>query len=145
MTLPHFSPVYERWVPVLVRIVFGLVFLMSAFFKIPGSESFSMQVAMSGTAGIPFPFVAVILAFVLEVIAGVALVIGWQTRTAAIALAVFVALIAAFFYRNLADQMVFAGFMSCVTQIAGLLYISVYGAQYAAVKRDPLPQDLQKI
>src|SRR5688572_22825051 len=119
MTLPHFSPVYERWVPVLVRVVFGLVFLMSAFFKIPGTEMFAMQVQMSGAVGIPFPYIAVLLAFALEVVAGIALVIGWHTRTAAILLALFVMLIAAFFYRNLADQTVFAGFMSCVVQIAG--------------------------
>lgn len=144
MILPHFSPAYERWAPVLVRVIFGLTFLMSAYYKIPGTETFSMQVAMSGDVGIPFPLIAVILAFVLEVVGGIALVIGWQTRTFAIALAAFVALIAAFFYRNLGDQAVFGLFMSCVTQIAGLVYLSVYGAQYAALSPDPLPNGMQR-
>ena len=96
---------------------------------------------MSGAVGIPLPYVAVLLAFVLEVIAGIALVVGWHARTAAIVLAAFVALIAFFFYRDLSDQATFASFMSCITQIAGLVYISVYGAQYAALKRDPLPRN----
>lgn len=139
MTLPHYSPAYERWAPVIVRIIFGLTFLMSAFYKIPGTETFSMQVAMSGTAGIPFPLIAVTLAFILEVVAGIALVIGWQTRTAAVSLAVFVMLIAVFFFRNLGDQAIFAQFMSCVTLAAGLVYISVFGTQHGAVAKDPLP------
>jgi len=144
MRLPHFSTAYEHWVPVAVRVIFGLVFLMSAYYKIPGTETFLMQVGMSGAVGIPFPLVAVVLAFILEVIGGVALVIGWKTRTFAALLALFVLLIAAFFYRNLADQAIFASFMSCVTQAAGLFFISVYGAQHAAVKRDPLPHDLRQ-
>lgn len=114
---------------------------MSAFFKIPGSDSFAMQVEMSGAVGIPLPFVAVVLAFILELVAGVALVIGWHSRTAAIALALFVALILLFFYRNfMGDQQIFASFMSGIVEIAGLLYVSVYGARYMAVRKDELPQ-----
>ena len=135
----HYSRAYEIWVPTIVRVVFGLIFLMSAYFKIPGSESFHMQVEMSGAVGIPFPLIAVILAFVLEVVAGIALVIGWQTRTAALALAVFVMLIAVFFYRNWSDQAVFGLFMSCITQAGGLLYLSVYGARHIAVAKDAPP------
>lgn len=139
MALPPHMGVYERWVPVVVRIFFGLVFLMSAFFKIPGTESFIMQVEMSGNVGIPFPLVAVTLAFILEVIGAVGLILGWQTRTLSFLLAGFVLLIAIFFYRHISDQAVFAQFMSCLAEAAGLLYISVYGAQHFAVKKDPLP------
>ena len=141
MTLPHYSPAYETWAPVVARVVMGLIFLMSAYYKLPWTESFAMQVGMSGAVGIPFPYLAVLAAFALEVIAGVALVVGWHTRTAAIALAGFVLLIALFFYRGWSDQAVFAGFMSCVVQIIALVYISVYGAQHAAMRRDPLPRN----
>ena len=140
MSLPHYSTAYEHWAPAVARVVMGLIFLMSAYYKIPGTETFAMQVGMSGAVGIPLPYLAVLLEFVLEVVGGIALVIGWQTRTAAVTLAAFVALIAVFFYRDISDQTTFGLFISCVTQIAGLIYISVYGAQYAAVSRDPLPQ-----
>jgi putative oxidoreductase len=140
MKLPHYSKVYETWAPVIARVVFGGVFLMSAYFKIPGTEMFSMQVGMSEAVGIPFAYAAVVLAFILEVVAGVALIIGWQVRTFALLLAGFVMLIALFFYRNLADQATFALFMNCLTLTAGLIYVSVYGAQTIAVKKDPLPQ-----
>lgn len=140
MPLPHYSIAYERWAPVVVRVLFGLVFLMSAYFKIPGTESFMMQVEMSAAVGIPFAYLAVLLAFILEVVGGAALVVGYHTRTAAAALAVFVLLIAAFFYRDLSDQVTFGYFMSCLTQAGGLIYVSVYGTQYRAIKRDPLPR-----
>jgi putative oxidoreductase len=144
MKLPLFSAVYESWAATVARIIFGLVFLMSASFKIPGTESFAMQVEMSAGVGIPFPYIAVVLALILEVVAGIALVIGYHTRIAALLLAGFVMLIALFFYRDLSDQATFGLFMSCLTESAALIYISVYGAQYAAVKKDPLPQGLTR-
>ncbi len=100
---------------------------------------FNMQVEMSGAVGIPFPYVAVLLAFVLEVVGGVALVIGWHARTAAVLLAGFVMLIAFFFYRDWSDQATLGLFITCVTQTVGLVYISVYGAQHLAVRKDPRP------
>lgn len=136
MQLPHHNPLYVKWAPVIARIIFALTFLMSAFYKIPGTESFAMQVEMSGSVGIPLPFVAVTLAFILEVIAGIALLIGWHTRTAAILLAGFVFLVALFFYRDWSNQATFGLFISCLLEIAGLLYISVYGAESVAIKRD---------
>lgn len=145
MTLPHLTPVYEAWAPVIARLIFGGMFLMGAFFKIPGTESFAMQVGMSGAVGIPFPMIAVTLAFILEALAGLALMVGWHTRTAAFLLAGFTALVALFFYRDLADQTQFGMFMSCLGLIAGLLYVSVYGAQNASVKTCPLPKGVVKM
>lgn len=139
MLLPHHTTWYETWAPVIVRIFFGFVFLLSAYYKIPGSESFAMQVAMSDAVGIPLPYFAVLAAFVFEVIAGVALMIGWHTRTAAVLLAGFVFLVAIFFYRDWSNQANFGLFMSCLTQIAGLVYVSVYGTQHLAMRKDAVP------
>lgn len=140
MVLPHQTAVYEMWAPVVVRVISGFVFLLSAYYKIPGSETFAMQVEMSGTVGIPLPYFAVLAAFLLEIVAGVALIIGWHARTAAMLLAAFVLLIAIFFYRDWSNQANFGLFMSCLTQIAGLVYISVYGAQHFAVRKDEMPR-----
>lgn len=139
MTLPPFTHWYEHWIPVIARVLFGLVFLMSAFYKIPGTASFGMEVGMTGAAGVPFPMIAVLLAFLLEAVGGIALVIGWHVRTFAFPLAMFVLLLGLVFYHNLADQATMGQFISCLTFMAGLLYVSVYGAQHAAVKKDCLP------
>lgn len=144
MKLPHLTRPYEQWAPVIARILFGALFLNSAFFKIPGTETFYMQVAMSAAVGIPFALIAVTLAFIVEVVAGIALIVGYNTRTAAAVLIVFTVLIALFFGRNLADQTQMMTFFSCVQLVAGLIYVSVYGAQKAAVATCPLPQGLTK-
>lgn len=136
MHLPHHTTIYQHWAPVVARVLFGTVLLMSAYFKIPGTASFAMQVEMSGAVGIPFPLIAVFLAFVLEVLAGFALILGWHARTAAFASAIFFVLIALFFYRDISDQATFGNFVNCLLQAAGLAYISVYGAKHFALKRD---------
>lgn len=142
MTLPHLTPTYEKWAPVIARVLFGLIFLSGAAFKIPGTENFDMQVGFATGAGIPLPMIAVLLAFLLEVFAGVALIIGFHTRTAAAALIAFVVLIIFFFYRNPGDPAQFPLFMSSLQLIAGLLYVSVYGAQNMAFKLCQLPKGL---
>lgn len=144
MTLPHLTPVYEKWAPFVARLIFGAAFLMSAYFKIPGSEMFTMQVEMTAAAGVPFAYVAVLLAFVLELVAATALIIGWHTRTAAAALAVFVLIIAFVFFRNFADPAQFPMFMTALELTAGLIYVSVYGAQSIAVKKCQLPKGLMR-
>jgi putative oxidoreductase len=144
MKLSIFSPAYEAWVPVIVRCVFGFVFLMSAYYKIPGTETFTMQVGMSEAVGIPLPLIAVLLAFILEVVGGIALIVGWHVRIFAFLFAGFVLLIALFFYRDWSDQATFGMFMSAFTQSAALVYISVYGAQHLALKKDPLPHGLYR-
>lgn len=127
---------FNVWAPVVARFAFAFVFLNSAWYKIPGSEFFAFQVETSAAAGIPFPTAAVLLAFVLEVVAAIMLIIGWYTRVAALALIVFVALIAAFFVRDFTDQMQMMTFFSCLQLIAGLLYVAVYGAKHVAVRKD---------
>lgn len=78
-------------------------------------------------AGFPLPTIAVSLAFVLEVVGGVALIIGWRTRLLAFLLAGFVLILNFVFFRNIADQNTFAFFVSNLGLMAGLFYVSSYG------------------
>jgi putative oxidoreductase len=137
MALPHFSRPYETWAPFVARLLFGFQFLLGAFFKIPGTPGFAGEVAMSAQMGLPFATYFVALAFLLEVVCGVALIIGWHTRHAAMVLAVFTLALAVIFYSNLSDLMTMGMFVSHLGFIAGLLYVSVYGAQKVAVMKDP--------
>jgi putative oxidoreductase len=132
----QYIELYEKWVPVVARTIFGLSFLMSAYYKLPGSESFAMQVGMSDAAGIPLAYYAVVLAFLLELVGGIALIIGWKTRLFAFLLAGFVMLIALFFFRDWSDQQTMGNFISCCIEAAGLGYVSVYGARHFAVRKD---------
>ena len=131
-----YSRTYEHWAPAVARWIFGLLFLLGAFYKIIWHAA---QVAETAAAGVPLPEVAVWLAFIFELVTGIALIIGWKVRPIAFLLALYVLLLAFIFYHNFADPMIMGQFMSHMAFIAGLLYISVYGAQHVAVKKDSLP------
>lgn len=144
MISPFLSRPYETWAPVIGRILIGAQFLVGAAFKIPGTSGFTNEVAMTAAAGLPLATVAVFLAFILEVAAGVSLVIGWNTRFFAFLLMLFTIVLILVFYRNVGDPMTFGMMVSHLGLIGGLLYISTYGAQGKAVKACPLPQGLTK-
>lgn len=136
-----YSKVYENWAPVIGRLFFGALFLYAAYGKIPGTESFQMSVGYSEKLGLPFPELAITLAFILEIIAGGALIIGYKTRLASFALTLYTVLLTLIFHTSFSDKMATGFFMSHLGLIAGLLYISVYGARYASVKKSVLPKE----
>ena len=117
---------------------------MGASVKIPGTESFMMQAEMAAAVGIPLASVAIFLAFVLELVAGLAVIIGWNTRLFAFVLMLFTILLTVLFHMNFEDPMGIGMFMGHLYLIAGLLYLSVYGAQKMAIKTCPLPQGMMK-
>jgi len=136
MTLPHTTASYTTWAPFVARLIIGAAFVFAATMKIPGSESFAMEVGMTAAAGVPFAYLAVILAGILEAGAGLAIIFGYHTRIAAFLLVLFVALVTVLFHWNFSDMMTIGAFITHLEIIAGLLYISVYGAKSVAVKRD---------
>ncbi len=144
MTLPFQTRAYETWAPVVARLLLAGGFLMGASMKIPGTESFAMEVAMTAAVGVPFAYVAVILAGILELVGAIALIIGWNARLFAFLLMLFTILLTVLFHLNFADPMAIGIFMGHIYLIGGLLYVSVYGAQSVAVKTCPLPQGMTK-
>jgi putative oxidoreductase len=145
MMLPHLTPVYEKWAPVVARVLLGAYFFHGSFYKIPGTAFFDMAVQGSQAVGLPFPVIAVSLAFLLEFFGGLALIVGFHTRTAAVLLSGFMVLIAIFFFRDWSSQMNMGMFINCIGVAAGLLYVSVYGAQNASLKTCQLPAGIQKV
>jgi putative oxidoreductase len=144
MNLPPYTRAYENWLPLIARILFGAQFLMGAMFKIPMTPGFANEVAMTAAAGFPFATVAVFLAFVLEVVAGLMLVFGFRARLAGFLLAGFTGILAVTFYRDWSSMQTMGMFISHLGLIAGLLYVSVYGAQFGAVRKDELPHGVTR-
>ena len=136
MIFSAYIPLFERWAPFAARFMLAISFLFSAVGKIPGSESFTMEVGMSADAGLPFASVMITLAFILEIVCSGMLIIGFHARIAATLLAGFTFLIGLTFVRDLSDQTQMMIFFSCMNLIAGLLYVAVYGAKTLAVHPD---------
>jgi putative oxidoreductase len=70
----------SSFTPLAGRILMSVVFLVSGFFKMGG---YSQMVAYSTAKGVPLAGVAVACAAVLELVGGLAILVGFQTRIAA--------------------------------------------------------------
>lgn len=76
------------------RILIALMFVPAGLQKIGG---FAGTVGYAASVGMPMPQVGVAVALVVEIVGGLALLLGWCTRWATLALAFFT-LVASFFF-----------------------------------------------
>ena len=67
------------------------------------------------------------LVIMLEVAGGLALVVGWQTKWASLALASFTLVAAVIFHSNLDDQMQTIMLMKNIAIIGGLILLAIHG------------------
>ena len=81
--------------------------------------------------GVPGALLPVVIA--VELLGGVALVVGYQTRWAALGLAVFSILSALIFHNNFADQAQLINFMKNLSIAGGLLVLAQIGASVPSV------------
>jgi putative oxidoreductase len=112
------------------RILLALLFLPAGIGKI---TDFAGIVGYITSAGLPMPQVAAVIALTVEIVGGVALIAGFGTRFAALALAVFT-LVASFFFHNFwalsAEQQMMQQimFIKNIAVIGGLLTLAAWGA-----------------
>ncbi len=102
------------------RVLLALIFLLAGYSKIAGYEGNLAYMASAGVPGFLLPGV-----IALELLAGAALVIGYQVRLAALALAAFSVGSAFLFHFQLADQMQFIMFFKNLAMAGGLLVLAV--------------------
>jgi putative oxidoreductase len=111
------------------RLVLAWFFVPAGWGKVVG---FAGTVAYATSAGLPMPQVGVAVGLVIELLGGLLLLVGYRTRWAALALAVFTVL-AAFFFHNYwalpeAEQMMQKlNFTKNLAIAAGLLAFSAFG------------------
>jgi putative oxidoreductase len=112
------------------RILLAIVFVPAGFGKIAG---FAGTVGYATAMGLPLPQVGVAIALVIELFGGLALLIGFRTQIAAIALAVFT-LVASFYFhafwsvpaeQQMVQQLMF---FKNIAITGGLLAFAAFGA-----------------
>ena len=105
------------------RILLALIFIISGLGKLANPAGTSGFMESMGVPGIlVWPTLA------LEILGGIALVIGFQTRIAAFALAFFSIAAAVIFHHDFADQMQMIMFLKNLSIAGGLLLLSASGA-----------------
>ena len=112
------------------RILLALLFVPAGFGKLAG---FAGTVGYIGSKGVPLPELAGAAAIGVEVGLGLLLLIGWQTRWAALGIAFFTVVIS-FIFHNFwavpADQIVQQqqSFFKNIAVVGGLLTVAAWGA-----------------
>jgi putative oxidoreductase len=121
----NLSTTFDAVIPFVGRLLLSAIFLISVLGKIqaPGGT-----IGYIAAAGLPFPQVAYALAVLIELGGGLALLVGYRTRIAAGALAIFTLAAAAGFHSNLADMNQFIHFFKNVAITGGLLQVVAFGA-----------------
>ncbi|HEX7271201.1 MAG TPA: DoxX family protein [Casimicrobiaceae bacterium] len=119
----------KDWAALLGRMLMAILFVVSGFGKIPGFEG---TVGYISQEGLPFPQLLAALAILFELGGGIAIAIGWKTRLAALALALFMIVITPVFHRfwglptELAMQQQIH-FMKNVAVLGGILMLYAFG------------------
>ncbi|MDP2985472.1 DoxX family protein [Hydrogenophaga sp.] len=114
----------------LARLLLAALFLPAGISKISG---FAGTAGYIGSVGLPMPELGAAIAIAVEVLGGIALIVGFGTRWAALALAVFT-LVASFFFHAYwampAEQQMMQQlmFMKNIGVVGGLLALAAFGA-----------------
>ena len=121
---------FQNHMTLVGRLLMAFLFLPAGIAKI---GAFAGTAGYIASKGLPMPEVGAVIAIVVEVVCGLALIAGFKTRYAALVLAVFTLAATVFFhnYWAMPAEMVRAQqimFNKNIAVIGGLLFLAAYGA-----------------
>ncbi len=118
------------WILLISRILMALIFIAAGAGKLSNFEGTQAYMQMTGVPGPLLPLVILV-----EVGGGLAILLGYQTRWVALALAGFCAVSGAIFHNNFADQTQTIMFMKNLAMAGGFLSLFVSGAGSLSLDR----------
>ncbi len=113
----------QTYIPPVARTALASVFLISGLTKLgqyAGTQGYMESV------GVPGELLPIVIA--LEILAPLAIIIGWQTRIAAVLLAGFAGLSALMFHFDFSDQIQTIMFLKNISIAGGLGLLAAFGA-----------------
>jgi putative oxidoreductase len=105
------------------RILISLIFVHAGIGKIAGYAGTQAYMESAGVPGMLLPAVIAV-----ELLGGLAIILGWHTKLAAFLLAGFTLLSGILFHAHFGDQMQMIMFMKNLAIAGGLLMIVSHGA-----------------
>lgn len=118
------------YAPLIGRIFLGLFFLLAGVGKVgdpAGTAGYIQSVGLPGVLAWP--------AIIFEIAVGLAMLVGYQTRLAALAGAVFCIFTAVMFHNNFADQVQMIMFLKNFSIAGGFLMYFAHGAGALALDK----------
>ncbi|TRC88998.1 DoxX family protein [Mesorhizobium sp. WSM4310] len=109
----------------LGRILLAIIFLLSGFGKL---TAISGTAAYFGGLGLPVPTVTAVVVGLIELLGGLAILVGFQTRVAAWVLAIFTVATGLVAHTGWADQMQMIQFLKNLAITGGFLLLASSGA-----------------
>ena len=111
--------------PMIGRLMMAAIFLVSGFAKAAAPQ---MTIGYIASVGLPFPALGLAIAVTVEIIGGLLLALGYQTRITALVLAIFSVATGVVFHNAIGDQNQFIHLMKNIAMTGGLLQIMAFGA-----------------
>ena len=126
---------YQNLLNLFGRLLIATLFLPAGLLKL---RSFDRFVGYFSSLGMPTPTLAVVIAILVEVLGGIALIIGYKTRLVATVMALFTlaaCVIGHAYWAVPADQMMAVQrlFFKNIAVIGGLLVLASVGAKGISV------------
>ncbi len=122
------APASSGAVPVVLavgRLLLSFMFIFAGFGKL---TDIAGTAGWFGSIGLPMPTVVAVLVGLLELVGGLAVLVGFQTRIAAAALAVFTVAATLIAHFDFADQVQMLFFLKNMSVTGGLLFVAAAGA-----------------
>ena len=114
------------------RILLALIFLLSGIDKF---IHYAPTLGYMTKAGLPFPEVLLIASGIIETVAALAIIAGWNARWAAVALVLWMIPVTLVFHSPGGGQEAMAHFMKNVAITGGLLVLWALGPGALSLKR----------
>lgn len=116
---------FQSTVSLTARVLLSQIFIISGLSKAANPAG---TIGYIQSVGAPLPEVAYTIALFVELVLGIALLVGFQARLAAAGIAVFTIVAGFLFHNNLADQIQQIMFLKNLTIAGGLLMVVAFGA-----------------
>jgi putative oxidoreductase len=107
------------------RLLLALIFIASGLGKIADPAGTQGYIA---SVGLPLPLLSYLLSLTVEIVGGLLLVVGYQTRIVSLLLAGFTLVTAVVFHSDFADQNQMVHFLKNISIAGGLLQVAAFGA-----------------
>jgi putative oxidoreductase len=109
----------------LGRLFMAVIFIMAGFQKLQSPSGTAQYFAH---VNIPLPDIAVWVSIVIELVGGLLLLVGFQTRWVALILAIFCLVTGFGVHLPVGDQANMIHFLKNLAMAGGFLYVFAYGA-----------------